>query len=204
MGTLERDLCPDLDDLLSRMRCGDREAAAIFMAHYGDRVRRRISGKLSAGMRRLFDSQEIMSTVTRRLDRCVLGGELVATDPEQLWELVFRIAQNSVIDKGRVYRRLRQTEGPHQAFASQLRTRLREAEEQGPPDAGELELDAMFRSLDDPLDREILAGWLRGLSFEAMAHETGLKLDTVRRHFLRIKRRLRHELLREPTYGATE
>lgn len=199
MGALERDE-PDLTDLLGRMRTGDREAAATFMAHYGDRVRRRISGKLSAGMRRLFDSQEIMSTVARRLDRCVSGGELAAAGPEQLWELVFRIAQNSVIDKGRIYRRLRRTEGPHQEFAARLQKRLRDADDTDLPEACELELDAIFRSLEEPLDREILSCWLRGMSFEAMAEDTGLKLDTVRKRFLRIKRRLRNEL--EPAHGA--
>lgn len=204
MATLERNLTPDLSDLLGRMRSGDREAAALFMAHYGDRVRRRVSGKLSSGMRRLFDSQEIMSTVARRLDRCVSGGEMIAAGPEQLWELVFRIAQNSVIDKGRIYRRLQRTEGPDQAFAVQLRTKLQEAESEAGagPDASELELDAVFRRLPEPLDREILAGWLRGLSFEAMSQELDMRVDTVRKRFLRIKRRLRSELAAEPTGGV--
>ena len=83
MGNPEANTTGDLDTLIARMRAGDRAAAAAFITQYGDRVRRRVSGKLSPAMRRLFDSQEIMSTVARRLDHCVSGGELAAMAPDQ-------------------------------------------------------------------------------------------------------------------------
>ncbi len=198
MGILERELESDLGALVTRMRDGDREAAAAFMTIYGDRVRRRVSGKLSPAMRRLFDSQEILSTVTRRLDRCVSTGGLNAAAPEQLWALVFQIAENSVVDKGRIYRKLQNTESRDQPFADRLRQRLDAAEAAHGVDATELELDAVLRSLPTPLDREILTGWLRGLSYETMSQELGLRVDTLRRRFKRIKKSLRDEFRGAP------
>ena len=61
----------NVESLLRRMRNGDREAAAQFITRYEDRIRRRIRGKLNPSVRRLFDSQDIFSTIGRRLDQYV-------------------------------------------------------------------------------------------------------------------------------------
>jgi hypothetical protein len=98
----------ELEELLYRMQQGDRAAAAEFMQRFGDRVRRRIRGKLGHGMRRLFDSQEILSTLGRRLDRYIYTGQMKAASLAELWGLVFRIADNSLVEKARVYRSLQQ------------------------------------------------------------------------------------------------
>ena len=81
-------LADHLDDEvldLDRMRRGDRVAAAVFITRYSSRIHRRISGKLSPGMRRVFDTQEIFSTFGRRLDqlvrRSVLEQEATRTRP---------------------------------------------------------------------------------------------------------------------------
>jgi hypothetical protein len=74
---------PDFDALLARMRAGDRDAAAAFVTRYGTRIRRRLRGKMSPSIRRLFDSQELMSTVARRLDAFVRSGRLAAVSEGQ-------------------------------------------------------------------------------------------------------------------------
>src|SRR5690606_30935513 len=103
--------------LLERMRRGDRDAAAEFLVGYGPLIRRRIRGKLGAAMRRLFDSQEILSTVGRRLDAFVNAGRLEATTTPQLWGLVIRIAENALIEKARVVQSLKAREGEDSPFA---------------------------------------------------------------------------------------
>jgi DNA-directed RNA polymerase specialized sigma24 family protein len=193
MGNPETDTTGDLDTLIARMREGDRAAAAAFITRYGERVRRRVSGKLSPAMRRLFDSQEIMSTVARRLDHCVSGGELAAMAPDQLWGLIFRIAENSVVDKGRIYQRLRSVEARDSRFADGLRRRLESADARRVGGGGEVELDSLLRRLSEPLDREILTQWLRGLSHELIAQDLDLKPAMIRKRFERIKKHLRHE-----------
>lgn len=196
MGALEQE-APSIERLVTRMRAGDREAVGLFLELYGDRIRRRVRGKLSPAMRRLFDSQEILSTVARRLDRCVSGGELAAAEPGQLWALVFRIAETSVVDKGRIYRRLRSAEAQDRLFANELDVRLTSAE-QRVSDGCELELDQVLRILETPLDREILSQWLRGLSHDLIAEELDLKAPMVRKRFERIKKRLRYEMAGGP------
>ena len=69
----------DVTALLQQMRAGDRGAAAVFVTRYGSRIRRRIRGKLSRAMRRIFDSQDILSTLGRRLDSFVHSGGVQAT-----------------------------------------------------------------------------------------------------------------------------
>jgi len=139
------------DDMLMRMRAGDREAAAEFVSRFGPRIRRRIHGKLGPAMRRLFDSQEILSTLGRRLDVFVGSGSLRATSIEELWSLVFRIADNSLIEKARVFRSLEAKEGEDSPLAYKMLQRLKDAEVHD-QDGPLIEIDLALRSLDDAID----------------------------------------------------
>ena len=147
--------------LLRRMRNGDREAAAQFIIRYEDRIRRRIRGKLNPSMRRLFDSQDIFSTVGRRLDQYVRTGKLEAQSEHQFWALIFRMATNAVIDKSRMYRRLQKAEGLDSQFAQELMSRFRQAERRDKQGV-EIEIDNVVNLLSDDIDREILTQWLFG------------------------------------------
>ena len=88
----------DPEELVRRMRSGDRDAAAEFISRYDSRIRRRIRGKLGPAMRRLFDSQDIVSTLGRRLDLYVRSGRLEAVSGDQLWSLIMKMAEHGVID----------------------------------------------------------------------------------------------------------
>jgi RNA polymerase sigma factor (sigma-70 family) len=183
--------------LLARMREGDREAAAEFVTRYGSRIRRRIRGKLAASMRRLFDSQEILSTLGRRLDLYIRAGRFNAADESQLWSLVFRMAGNAVVDKARVFRRLEQVESSDGDFARLLLERLERADS-GRSAAGrshsgsaETEIETALHALPDHMDREILSMWLNGLPHSEIACEVGIAETSVRKRWQRIKQRLR-------------
>jgi DNA-directed RNA polymerase specialized sigma24 family protein len=178
------------DILLMRMRSGDREAAAEFLARFGPRVRRRIHGKLGPAMRRLFDSQEILSTLGRRLDICVGSGSLRAASMEELWSLVFRIADNSLIEKARVFRSLEAKEGEDSPLAYRVLQRLKDAEDQG-QDGPLIEIDAALRSLEDGIDREILSLWLQGNQLAQIAALLGMSAPAVRKRWEKIRGRLR-------------
>jgi DNA-directed RNA polymerase specialized sigma24 family protein len=177
-------------DLLDRMRAGDRAAAAIFVRDYGARIRRRVRGKLSPAMRRLFDSQEILSTLGRRLDLFVLTGRVEATTEAQLWALVFRAADNALIDKHRAIKRLRAVEGEDSPLAQRLLSQLRSV---GPESdqAADIELQRVFLTLDDPLDRTILALWFNDTPRAVVSEVSGLSIHAVDKRWTRIKARLR-------------
>ncbi len=185
----------DIADLLRRMRTGEREAAAIFVTRYESRIRRRIRGKLNPSMRRLFDSQDIVSTVGRRLDQFVGGGRLEATNFGQLWALVFRMATNAIIDKSRLFRRLQEAEGPDGHLAQEMLARLRRAERVQQSGAG-IEIDAALRLLPDEIDQQIFLGWLAGTRFNEIAPAVNLTHDTVRKRWQKIREHLRARLAR--------
>lgn len=185
-----RDPSSEVGKLLRRMRTGDREAAATFVMQFGSHIRRRIKGQLSPSMRRIFDSRDILSTVGRRLDRIVESGRVKATSEPQLWALVFSIANNAVIEKGRVIRRLRRIEGEDSFFAQQMMRRLRQAERVG-REQPELEIERVIDWIDDKVDKEILCLWLAGSPHDVTSVCVNLAPTAVRKRWQKIKFRLR-------------
>lgn len=182
-----------LADLVQRMRAGDRQAAAEFMIEYGPLLRRRVRGKLGAAMRRLFDSQEILSTVGRRLDRYVRVGGLEAESPGQLLQLVFRMAEGAVIDKVRVFKRLERVEGEDSHFAQEFSSRLHDADTDQ-SDGAVISLDAALRVLTSDIDRQILTMWLNGTQHNVIAWDLGMTPAAVRQRWKTIRDRLKESL----------
>jgi len=172
------------------MRGGDRDAAAEFLTRYGSRIRRRIRGKLGPSIRRLFDSLEIISTLGRRLDLYVMSGRLQAANEAQLWSLLFKMADNALIDKSRIFRRLQQVEREDSEFAHQLGARLRKAESERDSGA-EIEIDTSLRAISDPIDRRILSLWLTGEPHKDIAQYVELAPTAVRKRWEKIKTTLR-------------
>lgn len=184
------DVSDDPNLLLSRMKSGDREAAAEFLDRFGSRIRRRVRGKLGPGMRRLFDSQEILSTLGRRLDQFVLAGRLRAESAPELWSLVFTIAENALVEKSRVLKALEAREGEDSPLAHRLASRLRELDGRS-EDGPEIELDRALNVLEPGIDREILSLWLTGHQHNHIAECLGLAPTAVRKRWQKIRERLR-------------
>lgn len=181
-----------IDELLARMRQGDREAAATFITRYDTRLRRRIRGKLDPAMRRLFDSQEILSTVRRRLDQYVRNCQLQAVHENQLWALIFKIADHALIDKVRVFEHLKNVEGSDSTFAQDVLCQLERAERQSAETGGaEIEIEQAMSALPDQVDREILAMWLMGRPHTEIAEELDMASTGVRKRWQNIKQKLR-------------
>ncbi len=171
----------------------DREAVAAFLVAFGPQLRRRIRGKLSARVRRLYDSQEILSTVGRRLDRYVLLGRLSICTEEQLRSLVSRIAIAAIADKARATARIGRVERPDGELVADDERRRGRAPMQSEMSSGG-ELDRAVRALRDPIDREILVLWLRGTPHNVTASVLGMAPTAVRKRWQSIRQRLREHL----------
>ena len=185
-----------IEGLLLRMRSGDRDAAAAFLMRYGSRIRRRIRGKLGPEIRRLFDSMEILSTLGRRLDIYVMSGRLQAANEDQLWSLVFKIADNAMIDKARLFKRLQTVESEDGEFAHDLSMKLRQVDEAREDEGGvEIEIDNCIRTLRDATDRRILSLWLTGEPHSNIAAQVDLTPTAVRKRWEKIKVQLKDRLL---------
>ncbi|MGD9689549.1 MAG: RNA polymerase sigma factor [Phycisphaerales bacterium] len=198
-------------EVIARLRAGDRSAAGEFIQRYGPMVRRRVRGKLGTSMRRLFDSQDILSTVSRRLDRYVASGRIRAATEGELWRLVLRIVDAALVDKIRLIKRLKRGvdsggERDDSELARLLLRRL-ETSDTTPDDDAELLLDRAFGSLEAPADRQMLSLWLRGHRHTAIAATLGISPDAARQRWVAIRARLRRTLgsdaeRRDPGGGA--
>lgn len=191
---------PDAGALLGRMRTGDREAVAEFIGAFGSLLRRRVRGKLGIQMRRLFDSQDVLSSVTRVLDRCVRSGEIRALEPGQIWSLIYKIADSTVFDKWRVFERLKRAEQEDGLFAAAMASRLNGAAATHELGA-EVELERLIASLERPLFKEILVMWLRGFQHTEIAFQLGITPETVRQHWMTIRQRLGAQLTERNAHG---
>lgn len=182
-----------VDVLLTRMRAGDRQAAAVFLNDYGDLIRRRVRGKLGASVRRMFDSLDILSTVGRRFDRYVRDGKLQAIDEPQLWSLLFRMAEAAVFDKVRAVKRLEVAEGEDGPIARVLLARIQDAE-QGHDNGTEIVLERVLAVLPSDEDRSILTLWLSDWPLFRIAEALGTTPAAVRQRWRSIRLRLREKL----------
>lgn len=177
-------------DPLDRIRTGDRDAAAEFLTRNEALIRRRYRQKMGRAMRRLCDSQELVSTIARRFDKMVSDGEVRAASEPQLWALIFSIGDHALADKGRILQHLERVEGPDSDAAREWRIRFARAERSG-PDGMEGELDSMLRSLEAPIDRQILTMWLMGIELQVIATELAMEPATARKRWERIRSKLR-------------
>ncbi len=176
--------------LLARMRESDREAAAQFMQLYGTLIRLRVRDKLGAGLRRVLDSDDVLSTVARRLDGLVLAGRLRAQTEPELWSLVQTVARNAVSESARVHRHDRELEATDGSIDPS----------QHPPTMGDDRdefVGQAMRSLQDETDRRVLALWLRGKSHAHIARSIGVTPASVRMRWSRLMRTLRGLTRRE-------
>jgi DNA-directed RNA polymerase specialized sigma24 family protein len=180
-------------ELLTRMREGDRDAAASFLANYGDLIRRRVRGKLGASVRRMFDSMDILSTIGRRFDRYVRDGKLQAIDEPQLWSLLFRMAEAAVIDKVRIVKRLQIAEGEDGAIARELLARI-EAAERHENDGAEIILEKALAALRSDDDRTVLTLWLADWPLFRIAEAMGIAPATARQRWHSIRVLLKEKL----------
>lgn len=181
------------EELLVRMRSGDRDAVGEFMHCFGAMVRLRYRRRLSSNTRRLCDSLDIMSTLTRRLDRVVARRALQADSPAQLWALVFRIADGALADGVRVAARSALS-GQEDDVISTLGDRLSPAGDA--VEKAEL-LERLGGLLLDPTDERILQLWVRGSSHAEIADQLMLSGDVVRKRWQRLREQLRSHLSRE-------
>jgi DNA-directed RNA polymerase specialized sigma24 family protein len=182
-----------VDQLLTRMRAGDRQAAALFLSGYGDLIRRRVRGKLGASVRRMFDSLDILSTVGRRFDRYVRDGKLQAVDEPQLWSLLFRMAEAAVVDKVRAVKRLQLAEGEDGPIARELLARIDSAERGGASGA-DIVLEKALGALPFDDDRSILTLWLADWPLFRIAEALGTTPAAVRQRWRAIRELLREKL----------
>jgi DNA-directed RNA polymerase specialized sigma24 family protein len=147
---------------------------------------------MSSSIRRVFDSQDILATVARRLDEMVCSGQLKATNEFQLMGLLMKMASHAVVDKARIVERLRSVEAEDQIVARSFEHAFRELEPDSPD--GSRVIERAFNATTDAVDRTILSLWLNGFDHGAIASVTRLSTEAVRFRWHRLRGRLREAI----------
>ncbi len=175
-------------ELMERIRCGDREALAEAIHRYRPLIERQIRQRLRGSLRKLFDTGDVLGTVTRKLDRALKSGDLQLNDNGHLGALLVRMVRQAVVDKHRLLRRIQSVEAPDSAWAHRFlgKSGLKPADS----DVNEL-LEEAFAALPDLRDRRILAMWLHGLNHSEIGERLDLTAQTTRKRWSRIRSLLR-------------
>jgi RNA polymerase sigma factor (sigma-70 family) len=166
---------------------GDRQALGEFLSRYGPLIRRRVRGKLRASVRRLYDSQDILSTLSRRLDAYVRNGKFQARSEDEFWGMIFKVAQNSMAEKARLVDALETKEGEDSDFATWMLGRLNSPPESENAPGSSLDLDDMLDVLQTDEDRTIVRLWATGSNHVQIAAHLGLSETAIRQRWSRIR-----------------
>lgn len=179
------------NDLVIRIRSGDREAAARYLLDNSNLLRRRVRGRLSPGLRAIFGSEDIVSTVGRRLDEYVRRGLPEIESERDLFALVMRMALNAIVDKERMISRLRRVERGEEVFARQMLRHLQGADPQACAMRFESAVERALQAQGGDTDRKILWMWLMDWRLKDIGAALAMNPPAVRERWKRIKERLR-------------
>ena len=164
---------------------GDRELVAAMFEQHAPRLRSRIRRSLSPSVRRLFDSQDVLSTVRRRLDVMAAKGEILASNEDQFVNLILTMSQHATTDKARIARRLREApiEDPDWDLPDSA------------PQSPHLEeaFTEIYKVLS-PDDALVLNLWMQGTPYQQIAELLDCSPGSVKHQWRRIRTELRKHL----------
>lgn len=164
-------------------RC-PREFVAQYVLAHADRIRAMARRKIPRTARALTDSEDVLSSVLRRLDVMGERGTLRLDSERELWGLIEAIACNAAISKVRMIQRARDLVAEDPTYANELIRRLEACP--GDDDATLLVL-RLTASLNSPTDRQILTLVHRGASHRAIAALLGTSEQASRQRWMRIR-----------------
>lgn len=174
-----------LDD---RIRAGDRGSIASALLHDQDRIRRIIRLKLSSRLSRVFASQDVLSTVLRRIDTSVTLGKVTFDSRAALMRYADRVASSAIVDKARIAERRRRCESEEfQQRRGVTGTHL----DEDPRGVGPLD---KLLSAEQPDDRLVIESVLAGRTHRQTAMLLDRSPDSIKMRWQRIRARLKQRL----------
>jgi DNA-directed RNA polymerase specialized sigma24 family protein len=166
----------------------NREHIADFVLRHEDRIRAIARRKLPTEARSVFGTEDVFSTVARRVDALAAKGLLRAESEAQLWALVSRVVENVSLERGRLVESTASRTGDDAAFWADISRDLRRCRDDN--EAFVLVFE-MMSAMTDAADRQIFLLRLRGVSHRVIAQQLGATEDAVRQRWVVIRRTLR-------------
>jgi DNA-directed RNA polymerase specialized sigma24 family protein len=162
-----------------------RVAIARFVLENEARIRALIRRKIGPATRGVFDSEDVVASVLRRMDQLASRGRLRLDSERELWGLVITIAHNSAVSKTRLIERWRSFSVDE---APEVLPHINACA--GDDDALVL-IYKMAMALEESGDRQLFFLRLRGASHAAAAQLTGVTEENARKRWERVCKRLR-------------
>ena len=181
---------PLFEDLVRRVRAGERQAAADLVRQFDPEIRRYIRLRLTdPSLYRVFDSDDVLQSVLGNFFVRLIAGQYDLKEPEQLIRLLMTMAHNKIVDYARkpaVRRRSHCDSSVWRAFA---------AKGQSPSEI--VANEEILREVQDRLteaERRIVELRGKGRSWQEVADVCGGTADGVRKTHERALDRVCKEL----------
>lgn len=195
-GPGEADTIGDIPDIQSRSHLpviARGDLAAFLKARALD-IRAVARRKLLSRTRRVYDSEDVLSSTVRRMDQLAHEGKLRPHNDDELWTLTRTIAHNDAVSKNRIVARLDRLlaeEGPMLAPVADF------IREQSDVENVETILSRLAATLNSSADRQYFFLRMRGATHKAAAEALGIGHDAARQRWVDIMAKLRSNLGRE-------
>ncbi|MCB9845679.1 MAG: sigma-70 family RNA polymerase sigma factor [Phycisphaeraceae bacterium] len=157
-----------------------REELASFVLERREQIRAIARAKLPRGVRSVFDSEDVVSTVLRRVDGMIQSGALRARTFMELESLIGVVAENVSITKSRLVEIARHRRLDNESIWEMLEHRAERCA--GNEEAAGL-LFKMLGSLDGADQRQMFLLRFRGASHRVVARQLGIAEDACRKRW---------------------
>ncbi|HZW08664.1 MAG TPA: hypothetical protein VFF69_02065 [Phycisphaerales bacterium] len=166
----------------------NREHIADFILRHEDRIRAIARRKLPHSGRSVFGTEDVFSTVARRVDALAARGLVRAESEAQLWALVSRVVENVSLERIRLVESTASRTGDDAAFWAEISGDLRRCKDDN--EAFVLVFE-MMSAMANPDDRQIFLLRLRGVSHRVIAQQLATTEESLRQRWVVIRRVLR-------------
>jgi hypothetical protein len=164
-----------------------RAAIAEYVLSNRERVCAIARRKIPAGTRQAIDSEEILSSVLRRLDLMVVRNTLRPHSESELWGLIETIIHNTTISKSQLIATARKHLTEQGPYAYEFLKRLNTCRDDD--EAGVL-VTRMLMSLKKAEDRQLFCLIHRGASHKAAGAFLGVSEPASRQRWMSVRREL--------------
>lgn len=162
-----------------------RNWAASVLDRLRPQLRPAASDHLSKTARQTTDSQEVVDSVLRRIDKSVLAGKLAPGDEQELYRVARRATINAAIDRSRYAAAQNALLSPD-LYSERLRERLVRAEDDEQTTELVYRLAELIDTPNTDEDREMFFLRVRGVDMKVIAQTLDISHDAARARWSRL------------------
>jgi DNA-directed RNA polymerase specialized sigma24 family protein len=165
----------------------ERAALAQYLVCNKDLIQAIARRKLTARTKSVYDSEDVFSSVARRLDELAARDVLRPRDEKEMWALIATVACNNAISRTRLIERAKVFLTDDAPYAFELMRRLKEYTTD---EEANLLVHRMLLCLPNEVDRQQFLLLLRGASHRAIGSLLGFSEEASRQRWTKVRRLL--------------